>query len=180
MGTAMALTTPFALTALNASLAQPGAGQGGLTYPANGMSMNKSSYFQQYYYADYQVNANILQQFNQDTANTSSLFTGGALPPMPIPGQPAVPSFAPATWPNVRITVQRFIKTNRFVNVCRVVCLNPLDGQTTQLVWDGFGTTLRGARLQRRHEPGQTWVAWDDPQVIPPARAANFHSLDEP
>jgi hypothetical protein len=178
MGTAMALTTPFALTALNASQVQPGAGQGGLTYPANGLSMNKSSYFQQYYYADYQANANIYQQFNQDTANTTSLFTGGALPPMPIAGQPPPPTNAPSTWHDVRVTVQRFIKTNRFVNVCRVVCIDPLNGQTTQLVWDGFGTTLRGARLQRLQGTG--WTPWDDPQVTPPNRPQAFHSLDEP
>ncbi len=181
MGTAMGLTAPFALTALNASQPQPGQNQGGLTNPANGMSMNKSSYFQQYYYADYQVNPNIFQQFDRDTANTSSLFTGGALPTVAIPGQPNAPSGGPDSWPNVRITIQRFIKTNRFVNVCRVVCISPLTGQTTQLVWDGFGTTLRGARLQRRHEAGKTWVAWDDePQVVPPGRAQSAHSLDEP
>jgi hypothetical protein len=180
MGAAMAITAPFALTPLNTSQQQPGRSQGGLTNPANGPSMNTSSYFQQYYYADYQTNSNIFQQFSLDSANTTSLFTGASLPPVGIAGQPAAPSGGPDTWPNVRITIQRFIKTNRFVNVCRVVCISPLTGQATQLVWDGFGTTLRGARLQRRNEPGQTWVAWDDPQVTPPARAANFHSLDEP
>ncbi len=90
MGTAMALTSPFALTALNASQPQPGHNQGGLTNPANGQSMNKSTYFQQYYYTDYQVNPAIFQQFDLDTANTTSLLTGGTVPPVAIPSQPAV------------------------------------------------------------------------------------------
>jgi type II secretory pathway pseudopilin PulG len=178
MGAAMALTTPFALTPLNASQQQPGAHNPGLTNPANGPSTNKSSYFQQYYYVDYGYNANIFKQFLLDTTNATGLITGQILPPVAIPGQPGTPSDGPETWPNVRVTIQRFIKTNRFVNVCKVVCVSPLTGQTTQLVWDGFGTTLRGARLQRLQNTG--WVTWDDPQIIPPARAANFHSLDEP
>jgi hypothetical protein len=181
MGSAMALTAPFALTPTNAGLQQPGYHQAGLTSPANGQSMNKSSYFQQYYYTDYLNNQlGIFNQLNQDSANITALFSGQTLPPVPIPGQSAPTSGGPATWSNVSITIQRFIKTNRFVNVCRVICISPLTGQTTQLVWDGFGTTLRGARLQRRQEPDKGWVQWDDPQVSPPDRAANLLTLDDP
>ena len=181
MGSAYGMTSPFALTALNASQSQPGQGQPGLTNPANGFAMNKSSYFQQYYYVDYGFNwmAQVFPQFNQDTANTTALFTGQLLPTVAIPGQPPAVTGHPLSWPDVRITVQRFIKTNRFVNVCRVMCVSPLTGQSMQLVWDGFGTTLRGARMQRRFDQ-QGWVAWDDPQVAPNTRAASFHSLDEP
>jgi prepilin-type N-terminal cleavage/methylation domain-containing protein len=160
MGTAIGLTVP---AAFNVTGTQPGAGSHGLTSPANGPSMNRSIYFQQYYYLDYQANLPTMQQFNMDTTSTAQL----------------IPGSGPSTWPNVQVSVQRFIKTNRFVNVCRVVCRSPLSGQVTQLVWDGTGSSLRGARLQRTYKPinNSSWAVWDDD----PAQVANNSpTLDDP
>ena len=56
-----------------------------------GSTLGNCPQFQQYYYADYQTNSNIFQQFSLDSANTTSLFTGASLPPVGIAGQPAAP-----------------------------------------------------------------------------------------
>ncbi|HEX3135241.1 MAG TPA: hypothetical protein VHX44_16870 [Planctomycetota bacterium] len=60
----------------------------------------------------------------------------------------------PANWPGLTVSVQRFIKNNRFVNLARVEWTNPMTGQTAQVSFTGFGTTLRGARQQRKSGSG--------------------------
>jgi len=136
----------------------------GLTSPTNSYAINSLSQ-QQYYYLDYQGNLPTLLRFNQDTTDGSSLVAQ-----------------SPATWPQVQISMQRFIKTNRFVNVCRVICTSPITGQVMQLVWDGIGSSLRGARLQRNQigSGGTTtsgWATWDDD---PSTVASNTATLDDP
>lgn len=69
-------------------------------------------------------------------------------------------SGGPATWPTVSVSVSRFVKTARFVSLCKVKWTSPLTGESAQLVFSGFGTTLRGAR-QQRNETGTDWAHWD-------------------
>lgn len=66
----------------------------------------------------------------------------------------------PLTWPGLEVSVQRFIKNTRFVNLARVTWTNPINGQTAELSFTGFGTTLRGARQQRHPDGG--WARWDN------------------
>jgi prepilin-type N-terminal cleavage/methylation domain-containing protein len=66
----------------------------------------------------------------------------------------------PVNWPGLEVSVQRFIKNTRFVNLARVRWTNPMTGQTAELSFTGFGTTLRGARQQRAASGG--WAAWDN------------------
>lgn len=66
----------------------------------------------------------------------------------------------PTSWPGLQVSVQRFIKNTRFVNLARVVWSNPISGQTSELSFTGFGTTLRGARQQRAAAGG--WAKWDN------------------
>lgn len=69
----------------------------------------------------------------------------------------------PTHWPEVTVTTQRFIKTARFVNLCRVRMVNPLTGAQSELTFTGFSTTLHGARMQRRHPTqGDGWANWDN------------------
>jgi hypothetical protein len=80
----------------------------------------------------------------------------------------------PENWPGLAVSVQRFIKNTRFVNMCRITWTNPLSGESIQLAFSGFGTTLRGARQQRRDTGG--WARWDN-NATPPV-AANDLTLD--
>lgn len=66
----------------------------------------------------------------------------------------------PQNWPGLDVSVQRFIKNTRFVNIARVTWTNPISGQTAELSFTGFGTTLRGARQQRNPTGG--WAKWDN------------------
>jgi hypothetical protein len=69
----------------------------------------------------------------------------------------------PAHWPSSTITTQRFIKTGRYVNLARVRLDDPLSGAATEVVFTSFSTTLRGARLQRRHpQAGGGWADHDN------------------
>ncbi len=69
----------------------------------------------------------------------------------------------PSHWPTADVTVQHYVKTGRFVNLCKVQLLSPITGATTELVFTGFGTTLRGARMQRLHPSlGLGWADYDN------------------
>jgi hypothetical protein len=78
----------------------------------------------------------------------------------------------PQNWPGLNVSVQRFIKNTRFVNLARVSWTNPYTGQTSELSFTGFGTTLRGARQQRN--PDGTWAKWDNDG------STNSRTLDSP
>ncbi|MBA3936014.1 MAG: prepilin-type N-terminal cleavage/methylation domain-containing protein [Planctomycetes bacterium] len=66
----------------------------------------------------------------------------------------------PATWPQVSVAVVRFIKNTRHVALCKVRWVSPLSGETVELSFAGFGTSLRGARQQRARSGG--WAEWDN------------------
>ena len=69
----------------------------------------------------------------------------------------------PTHWPEVTVTTQHFVKTARFVNLCRVSVENPMTGERSELIFTGFSTSLRGARMQRRHpDQGGGWARWDN------------------
>lgn len=81
----------------------------------------------------------------------------------------------PENWPGLKVSVQRFIKNTRFVNLCRVTWTNPLNGQTAELSFTGFGTTLRGARQQRLPSTDGGWAHWDNAK---PLTSPNSTTLD--
>jgi hypothetical protein len=55
----------------------------------------------------------------------------------------------PAHWPTTTSTVMRYFCLGKFFNLCLIKLSDPITGQTTQISFNGFGTTLRGARQQR-------------------------------
>ncbi|HYE06371.1 MAG TPA: prepilin-type N-terminal cleavage/methylation domain-containing protein [Planctomycetota bacterium] len=57
---------------------------------------------------------------------------------------------APAHWPAIEVGVLRLVIFSRFANICRVRWRSPVSGQVAELSFNAFGTTLRGARRQRR------------------------------
>lgn len=67
---------------------------------------------------------------------------------------------SPDHWPVVSVGVARYIKSAKFANVARVRWQNPLTGALSELSFTGVGTTLRGARMQRK--PGGGWARWDN------------------
>lgn len=65
----------------------------------------------------------------------------------------------PAHWPSLTVSSLRFIRTGAFINLNRITWVSPFTGQGLELSFTCFGTTLRGARQQRkRDEPG-----WAEP-----------------
>lgn len=70
---------------------------------------------------------------------------------------------SPAHWPTTEVITQHFIKTGRYVNLGKVRLSDPVSGATTEVVFTSFSTTLRGARLQRRHpDKGGGWADHDN------------------
>ena len=79
----------------------------------------------------------------------------------------------PEMWPEVKVSVARFIKSAHHVAVAKISRLSPLTGELIELSWTGLGTTLRGARQQR--QPTTGWARWDnDPGMT------NDPTLDSP
>ncbi len=66
----------------------------------------------------------------------------------------------PANWPDVVTSVQRFVKNARHATISRVRWISPITGDSAELSYAGFGTTLRGARQQRRPDTG--WALYDN------------------
>lgn len=79
----------------------------------------------------------------------------------------------PEHWMQPLAAVGRFVKEGHFVRLARIQGHHTLTGQTVELSWAGLGSTLRGARMQRRN--GRGWAAWDN---APGAR--NDAHLDSP
>lgn len=101
-----------------------------------------------YYDSDYSAygagtNRDRLQQFMQTTLGAELMMEQ-----------------SPANWPSVTVGVARYIKSAKFANVARVRWTSPLTGNTAELSFTGVGTTLRGARMQRK--PGGGWARWDN------------------
>ncbi|MBA3700568.1 MAG: prepilin-type N-terminal cleavage/methylation domain-containing protein [Planctomycetes bacterium] len=67
---------------------------------------------------------------------------------------------SPIHWPVLSVGVAHYIKSAKFANVARVRWTNPLTGAESELSFTGVGTTLRGARMQRK--PGGGWAGWDN------------------
>lgn len=82
---------------------------------------------------------------------------------------------APSTWPTVSVGVGHYVKSAHFVNLAKIRWVSPLTGQIAEFSFDGIGTTLRGARMQRRPTSAGGWAAWDNA-----SGAANDPNLDGP
>lgn len=91
-----------------------------------------------------------------DTGNATALqnFMRITLASQPLMGM------QPDHWPAVSVGVARYIKSAKFANVARVRWSNPLTGAESELSFTAIGTTLRGARMQRK--PGGGWAEWDN------------------
>jgi prepilin-type N-terminal cleavage/methylation domain-containing protein len=75
---------------------------------------------------------------------------------VPIPGYDKVMPLRPAYWPDASFEVRRFIEHGHPVAACEVRCRSPLTGTYYVIPFTCVGTTLRGARQQRRPTTG--WV----------------------
>ncbi len=72
----------------------------------------------------------------------------------------------PEHWPDVRVEVSRFLCHNRFVTLSRIQWTSAHTGKTINLNFTALGTTLRGARQQRKvggPGSGQGWAEWHGP-----------------
>lgn len=72
----------------------------------------------------------------------------------------------PTHWPDVKVEVARFLSHNRFVTLSKIGFVNTLTGQPIELSFTAIGTTLRGARQQRKpgaQGSGAGWAKWWGP-----------------
>jgi Prokaryotic N-terminal methylation motif len=79
----------------------------------------------------------------------------------------------PANWPQLAVGVARYIKSAKFVGIARIRWSDPLTGNTSELSFTGVGSSLRGARMQRK--PTSGWAEWDNGPG-----ATNDANLDTP
>ncbi len=86
---------------------------------------------------------------------------------------PVISSGGPASWPKAEVSVGRMIKTGRFIALCSVKMTSPFSGETVQLNFSSFSTSLRGARQQRALKGG--WAKWDNGL----ATVNNDYTLDD-
>jgi len=106
-------------------------------------------YFQTGQYTNYN---NMLDFQNRTTTNTPLLASG------------------PFSWPGVSTSIERFVTYDRFAAVMRVKLTNAITGQHLEFNFSGFGTSLRGARQQRKMNTapgggpsaGQGWASYDN------------------
>ena len=73
----------------------------------------------------------------------------------------------PVTWPFVQVSVARFIKNAHHIALSKVSVVSPLTGKETELMWGGIGSSLRGARQQRKGGDlvplsVNGWAKWDN------------------
>lgn len=72
----------------------------------------------------------------------------------------------PLHWPEIKVEVARFLSHNRFVTLSKIGFTNTLTGQPIELSFTAIGTTLRGARQQRKPGApgsGAGWAKWYGP-----------------
>jgi prepilin-type N-terminal cleavage/methylation domain-containing protein len=81
----------------------------------------------------------------------------------------------PAHWPFLDVQSLRFLREGTFINLQRIVMTDSFTGKSTQISFTCFGTTLRGARQQRRKGIAGTASGWVDPFAASPA-----DTLDSP
>ena len=82
----------------------------------------------------------------------------------------------PANWPEVKVEVARFLTYNRFVTLSKFGFSNAITGEHIELSFTAIGTTLRGARQQRKPGipgSGAGWANWYGPH-----ETDNDHHLD--
>ncbi|HYE05851.1 MAG TPA: prepilin-type N-terminal cleavage/methylation domain-containing protein [Planctomycetota bacterium] len=92
--------------------------------------------------------------FGGDAA-TMRAFDGAATARVPL-----LP-LAPAHWPSARVSVTRYVMNARATALCRVRWTSPLTGHVAEASFSAWGTSLRGARQQRRHpDQGGGWIEW--------------------
>lgn len=63
--------------------------------------------------------------------------------------------------PDVTLQISRYISAGRFLHACVVRWADPRTGAAQELTFGCLGTTLRGARQQRRQGVG--WARWSSP-----------------
>lgn len=128
----------------------------GLVSPTS-PNANQSVVHRNRYLTGYWNNQNEMRRFHRETENRRTFLDG------------------PGHWPTAQITTQHFIKTGRFVNYASIRLQNPVTGGTTELAFTAFSTTLRGARLQRRHpSQGGGWADHDNGVAV-----VNHLTLDD-
>jgi prepilin-type N-terminal cleavage/methylation domain-containing protein len=79
----------------------------------------------------------------------------------------------PGHWPVTETGLGRYVKNSRHVAIARIRQTNSYTGEVIELSWTGLGTTLRGARMQRKTTSG--WAKWDNA-----SGASNDPHLDTP
>ncbi len=79
----------------------------------------------------------------------------------------------PDHWSRVSVGVGHFVKSAKFVNIAKIRWESPFTGSLAELSFTGIGSSLRGARMQRK--PGMGWATWDNA-----TGAANDANLDTP
>jgi hypothetical protein len=82
---------------------------------------------------------------------------------------------APLVWPRVSVGVGHYVKSGHFVNLAKIRWASPLTGAMAEFSFDGIGTTLRGARMQRKPGSAAGWANWDNA-----TNAANDANMDGP
>lgn len=80
----------------------------------------------------------------------------------------------PSHWPSLQVSSLRFIREGCFINLNRIVMTSSLTGQSMQISFSSFGTTLRGARQQRAKGLAGTASGWVNPFSVTPS--ANLDS----
>jgi hypothetical protein len=84
----------------------------------------------------------------------------------------------PAGWPELYVGTTHLFGNGAFYNRFRVRLNDPIDGRLIEMSFGLTGTTLRGARQQRRYDPGSGattgWARW-----VKPGDAANDKTLDD-
>jgi hypothetical protein len=114
--------------------------------PVNLVNLQRSSYGLANYWVTYINGKRSSDQFYDETAYPDPIMVSGRT--------------APVSWPGLTVRVHRLIKTSRFVNWARVSMAKPITGEEIEMSFTSFGTTLRGARQQRRSGGG--WAKWDN------------------
>ncbi|HEX3132168.1 MAG TPA: prepilin-type N-terminal cleavage/methylation domain-containing protein [Planctomycetota bacterium] len=119
-------------------------------------------------------------RWNRDKTSTGSWSDGNDIEGFykRIRSYEELPSSRPAHWPIVSVSVARYVSHNRFAATCWIRWTDPLTGQQSEFSFNGFGTTLRGARQQRQPGlvgSGTGWARW-----YANGDARNSPTLDSP
>jgi hypothetical protein len=84
----------------------------------------------------------------------------------------------PGHWPEIKVQVARFLSHNRFVTLSKIGFTNTLTGQPLELSFTAIGTTLRGARQQRKPGApgsGAGWAKWWGPNESDNDRTLDYN-----